>query len=110
MIIKLEKDIRYDDLKKLRDRYTPIGIEMLQNKIGYIVANKILMVRDSIYYRIVSLGYTDYPEENVRKYCLILDTVDYTEEVLNKLYNMSLQELLPTKPSRKVSAEESCTL
>ncbi len=111
MILEMSKIITFAELDKLNMTLEEAHSKGFDERIADIIANQVLCVKNGVWFRIKHISFCDSQLAMARKYRLVIDTIDYIEEdKRNMIRHLPLQELLPTKPSRKVSAEESCTL
>ena len=108
------KTLTNEELEAIEHNLKVSGKVCLDNYTATLIANKVLCVKNGIYFRVrqfYTIPIWVEPKEKIWRCRIVIDTLDYIEEDGRKmLRELPLQELLPTKPSRKVSAEESCTL
>ena len=111
MMLFMHREMTYEELHKWEEN---LGVNKyeLERKLTHIIAHKVLCVKNGIYFNVSRLSYEDFPFRNVRRYELVIETLDaYIEDKdITGLMNTPIQELLPIKSGRKVSAEESSTL
>ena len=89
--------ISYEDLRKAREiRYD------LNERINYLIDNKVVLYTDTIEYTVVDFVVADNMLENCVECKVIIDVINSTVyNVQETLSLMSIDELLPTKRGEK---------
>lgn len=105
MIVEMWKDMTFEEIHELHNTLKESG-EDLDKRLTHLIANKVLCVKNGVYFRVKQLRYVDDPIRNVRRYSLVIDTLeDISNNDIHELGKLPLKELLPIKSGRKVRAQ-----